>query len=298
MAERRMFAKNIVQSSRFLKMPVSSRELYFQLGMAADDDGIVEAWNVMKITNATEDDLRVLVSKGFVRLLNNEDLITYLTDWNTNNQIRKDRKHDSIYKNLLLGLPENVCDNQLTTKCQPTGNQLTTKCQPIDVKCETEDRIDKDRIGKVSLGKVRIDNCMTEKPDSESENINPSIELNYEELRNKWNTLSEYGVKELRILGPKTDRAKKLKACIEQFGLDSFNEVINEIKQSDYLLGKTDRTWGTEFVWVIEIENYTKILEGYYRNKGSLKPKNKNSWPDINRPPENYAELEARLLDN
>ena len=46
-----MFAKNVVQSSKFLKMPVSSRELYFQLGMSADDDGIVEAWNILKITN-------------------------------------------------------------------------------------------------------------------------------------------------------------------------------------------------------------------------------------------------------
>ena len=135
MAARRMFAKGIVQSSKFLKMPVSSRELYFQLGMSADDDGIVEAWNVMKLTNATEDDLRVLISKGYIAILNNEDLIAYLTDWNTNNSIRQDRKHDSIYKDLLLMLTEDNTDNQLTTKCQPTDNH-----------CETEVSIGKDNI--------------------------------------------------------------------------------------------------------------------------------------------------------
>ena len=37
MAERRMFAKSVVESARFLKMPVSSQNLYFHLGMNADD---------------------------------------------------------------------------------------------------------------------------------------------------------------------------------------------------------------------------------------------------------------------
>ena len=38
MAERRMFAKSVVESARFLKMPVSSQNLYCQLGMNADED--------------------------------------------------------------------------------------------------------------------------------------------------------------------------------------------------------------------------------------------------------------------
>lgn len=116
MAARRMFAKSIVQSSRFLKMPVSSRELYFQLGMSADDDGIVEAWNVMRVINATEDDLRVLVSKGYVNVLNNEDMIAYLIDWKTNNSIRSDRKHDSIYKDLLLEVMGDMEEERLPEK--------------------------------------------------------------------------------------------------------------------------------------------------------------------------------------
>lgn len=101
MAERRMFSKKIVRSSRFLKMPVSSRELYWQLGIEADDDGIVEAFTVMRTIGATEDDLKVLVSKQFVQVLN-EDLVTYILDWNENNKLRADRKVDSIYKDLLI----------------------------------------------------------------------------------------------------------------------------------------------------------------------------------------------------
>ena len=133
MAERRMFAKSIIGSARFLRMPPSSRLLYYDLGMYADDDGVVEAFSVMKQTSATEDDLRVLVSKGFVTVLN-EDLVALIADWNTNNFIRSDRYHPSIYKDLILQLNDGI----------PSDNQLTTIGIP---------RLGKDSIGKDSIGK-------------------------------------------------------------------------------------------------------------------------------------------------
>ncbi len=126
MAERRMFAKSVINSARFLTMPPSSRLLYYDLGMAADDDGVVEAFTVMRTTGAADDDLRVLVSKGFVSLLNDE-LVAYITDWSTNNQIRKDRYQPSIYRNLLVKLGD--------------GNQRSTQY-----------RLGEDSLGKVSTG--------------------------------------------------------------------------------------------------------------------------------------------------
>ena len=137
MAERRMFAKSVINSARFLTMPPSSRLLYYDLGMAADDDGVVEAFTVMRTTGAADDDLRVLVSKGFVSLLNDE-LVAYITDWSTNNQIRKDRYQPSIYKNLLVKLGDG---NQRLTDGLPDGNQRSTQY-----------RLGKDSLGKVSTG--------------------------------------------------------------------------------------------------------------------------------------------------
>lgn len=132
MAERRMFAKSIIGSARFLRMPPSSRLLYYDLGMYADDDGVVEAFSVMRQTGSTEDDLRVLVTKGFVTVLN-EDLVSLITDWNTNNFIRNDRYHPSIYKDLVLRLTDGI----------PTDNQRYTEVS-----------IGKDSLDKVSIGKV------------------------------------------------------------------------------------------------------------------------------------------------
>lgn len=101
-----MFHRTIIESARYLKMPSSSQSLYFHLCMNADDDGVVEGYTVLNKIRAHEDDLKVLITKGFVILLN-EDLVSYIVDWLVHNTIRADRKIDSIYQSLLLSvLPE------------------------------------------------------------------------------------------------------------------------------------------------------------------------------------------------
>lgn len=156
MADRRMFSARITNSARFLRMPVSSRLLYYDLGMTADDDGVVEAFSVMAATGATEDDLRVLCSKGFVTVLN-DDLVTYINDWNENNRLRADRKVDSIYKDLLLQIvPEaellqsrERADTGKSTarhakNGRPVDVQWTSNGQPMDNQWTAQDRIGKD----------------------------------------------------------------------------------------------------------------------------------------------------------
>ena len=151
MAERRMFARAIIGGARFLRMPATSRLLYSDLGMAADDDGCVEAFAVMRMTGATEDDLNVLVTKGFVRLLN-EDLVAFITDWAANNQIRKDRYHEGRYREL-IGCKCEVKllpDSQPETNCQPSANQ-------VGGNPATEGRLGKYSVGKGSIGDSKAD---------------------------------------------------------------------------------------------------------------------------------------------
>lgn len=45
MAERRMFAKTVIDSDLFLEMPITSQLLYFHLSMRADDDGFINKPN-------------------------------------------------------------------------------------------------------------------------------------------------------------------------------------------------------------------------------------------------------------
>ena len=41
MAAKRMFSIDVVDTDKFLDMPVSTQALYFHFGMRADDDGFV-----------------------------------------------------------------------------------------------------------------------------------------------------------------------------------------------------------------------------------------------------------------
>lgn len=148
-----MFAKSIVESARFLKMPVSSQNLYCHLGMNADDDGIVdgivEAYAVMNLVKAHEDDLRVLYSKGFIRILN-EDLVSYIEDWREQNKIRPDRKKDSIYKDLLLQIDPIVLLLEKKERSDPARKSGPSMDGQMSAQCST---------GKGSQGKESIGEC-------------------------------------------------------------------------------------------------------------------------------------------
>ena len=52
MANRRMFSLDVVDTDKFLEMPVTSQALYFHMGMRADDDGFLA--NPKKIMRRSE----------------------------------------------------------------------------------------------------------------------------------------------------------------------------------------------------------------------------------------------------
>lgn len=144
MAERRMFSKEIIDSDAFLEMPVSSQNLYFHLGMRADDDGFVnKTMRIMADCKASADDLKVLITKKYI--LPFDGGIVAIKHWRIHNLLRKDRHRPTKYQEFfkLLQVKENqaytMIDNQVTTNRQPSDNQVTPQ----------------DSIGKVSIGEVR-----------------------------------------------------------------------------------------------------------------------------------------------
>jgi len=140
-----MFSQRIINSGKFLKMPQTSQALYFHLGINADDDGVVEAYKIIRMGGFGEDDLKVLVSKDFVKVLN-EDLVSYILDWREHNLIRSDRKIDSIYKDLLLQI---VPDAEVV-KPMPRADTKKITGRPLDNQWTAQVRIGQDRLGKVN----------------------------------------------------------------------------------------------------------------------------------------------------
>ena len=108
MAERRMFAKTIVDSDAFLDMPMSARLLYYDLGMRADDDGFINApKKIMKMIGATNDDMNILIARKFV--IPFDSGVVVIKAWRINNYLRSDRHTSTKYKEEMsqLSIEEN-----------------------------------------------------------------------------------------------------------------------------------------------------------------------------------------------
>ena len=140
MANRRMFAKSIIQQAGFIRMSREARHLYFELGMEGDDDGFVEAYRVIVIAcgdiQKGLSELHELERNGFVKIIDDDSLLIHICNWKDNNQLRLDRYTRSRHADLLPVLyPEQFGDVH--------GNQRYTAGIPS--------------IGEISLGKVSSD---------------------------------------------------------------------------------------------------------------------------------------------
>lgn len=148
MAERRMFAKSIIDSDAFLDMPISARLLYYDLAMRADDDGFNNSpKKIMKIIGASEDDLRILAARKFI--IPFENGVVVIKHWRIHNYIRKDTYKETNYKEEkeMLFLDENNAYSLSET------HSLQSRDEPVDEPL-TQVRLGKDSIGKDSIGNI------------------------------------------------------------------------------------------------------------------------------------------------
>jgi len=137
MAERRMFAKTIIDSDAFLDMPLSTQSLYFHLSMRADDDGFIN--NVKKIQRmigCNDDDIKVLLGKKFI--IPFDSGVCVIKHWKIHNLIQKDRYKPTVYEDEKSKL--SIKNNNVYT--------LDTRC--IHDVHEMESQV---RLGKASLVK-------------------------------------------------------------------------------------------------------------------------------------------------
>jgi len=141
MAERRMFAKTIIDSDAFIDMPLSAQALYLHLSMRADDDGFVNnPKRIQRMIGAADDDMKLLVAKSF--LIPFENGIVVIKHWKVHNYIRSDRYTPTVYqeeKNLLT-----VEKSRVYTVGIPSGI-------PNGYQMDTQYRLGKDRLGKDRL---------------------------------------------------------------------------------------------------------------------------------------------------
>lgn len=209
MAERRMFSKTIIDSDIFLDMPTSTRLLYYDLAMRADDDGFINSpRKIARMTGASDDDLKILASKNYI--IPFASGIVVIRHWRVHNYIRKDTYNETQYKleKSTLELDNNKCYSVISDDRPRAVDEPSTQV-----------RLGKDRLDKDSINNI---------PASEDESSSASAKASKHKYGNYKNVLLKD--EELQSLKEKYSNWEEL----IQF-LDEYIEMKGYKAKSHYL---------------------------------------------------------------
>lgn len=207
MGNRRMISKTVTQTQRFLRLPLEAQALYFHLIQNCDDDGVVEAFPIIRMIGASEDNLGLLVIKQFVKPLNDE-MVYFVVDFHEQNTVRRDRYTPSIYKDLLEQNAENIITDSDDTTGKPLVNQTATTGKP---------NISKDNIskGKVSKG--------SSKETQEEKTTTTTAPIFSQEFINLYNSFEQESGRPLSAI-----QQQELGYMLEEFNADLIYEALTE----------------------------------------------------------------------
>lgn len=206
MAQKRMFDRAIIDTDKFMDLSMSSKALYFLLGMEADDEGFVSFKKVMRIHGGNEDDIKILVAKSFLIMF--ESGVVVITDWNTNNWLDSRRTRPTEYQKekRLLELTESnkyVLSNRL-------------------------DSIEEYRIEQKSIEENISDEESSQKSSKKSKSKIAHNPLGSEIIK----AFESIDPKNKTYYGNKTQR----QACdflIEEYGLDQVLDLIPKLEETN-----------------------------------------------------------------
>lgn len=90
MRKKRSFALCVVDSDSFLNLPRSTRLLYYDLVMRADDRGFISSpQRLLRTIDAAEKDLENLIKAQYIHRFSSKAIV--IMDWPKHNSIRRDR---------------------------------------------------------------------------------------------------------------------------------------------------------------------------------------------------------------
>lgn len=222
MAERRMFAKTIIDSDAFIDMPLSTQALYFHLSMRADDDGFINnPKKIIRMIGASEDDFKVLCMKKFI--IPFDSGIVVIKHWKIHNYIQKDRYKPTVY-------------SEERAKIELKDNGAYTECIQDVSNSETQVRVGK---SIDSLEVVEVSGSVSEEKgilnDSNVENYvdNSKLEYMHGKLGKGVVLLTE----------------KQQSALLDKLGIDAFDHYVEKLAK---FIIKNDATVGNHYETILK----------------------------------------------
>lgn len=159
------------------------------------------------------------------------------------------------------------------------------KKQALQIECKTNSKsnckanvnsLDKDIDKELDIEKEEEKEL--EKNNLESKD-SMSSEDDYSAVMSIWNALDGCGnIKP--IVNIKGKRRDCVRARLKEYGIEGFEKAIEMIKISEFLQGNNNKSWTVTFDWFIKPNNFVKVLEGNYSNKGghSSRIEEVDSW--------------------
>ena len=139
-----MMSKKIIDTDNFLDMPQSTQCLYFHLLLRADDDGFIQSpKSIMRITGCKDDDLKLLIAKGFV--IGFETGVIVIRHWRIHNYVQSDRYSKSELQEAKCVELKNKVYEVVEPPTNPDNTCMDTKCIQNVYNLDTQIRIDKIR---------------------------------------------------------------------------------------------------------------------------------------------------------
>lgn len=254
MAERRMFAKTIVDSDVFVDMPLSTQALYFHLSMCADDEGFINnPKKIQRMIGASDDDLKILIAKRYVLVFDSGVIV--IKHWKIHNYIQKDRFKSTIYE-----------DEKALIMTKENGSYTEKKDDgyKMDTKCIQNGYTGKDSIGKDSLGEFNSDSVEQSSPPPENKD-----DVFYEFIK-----IYNSSCPKLPKIQNLTEKRKTaIRKYIKELSVEQFKEECEITNTSDFLTGKNDRKWRADFDFLLRTDKAISILEGKYSDIPSERKK-------------------------
>lgn len=224
MAERRMFAKTIIDSDAFMDMPLSAQALYFHLSMRADDDGFINnPKKIQRMIGASDDDFKLLIMKRFV--ITFESGVVVIKHWKIHNYIRNDRYKPTIYREEKSLLEEK--ENKVYTEKKEFGI-------PNGYQRDTQVRLESELESELEVVVVEDDE---DGNGNECENVD-----NYVDNMEYMNGELGRGVVLLT--------QEQMASLLDKLGLDAFNHYVRKL--ADFIIEKkasVGNHYGTILKW-------------------------------------------------
>ena len=138
--------------------------------------------------------------------------------------------------------------------------------------------------GNVTKSNTEKEIDIEKEKEKDKDTINSISSTEVQQIINTWNSL---GLQNIKFIKNNTNRYKMLNARIKEYGIDTFLQAINNIRNSSFLKGQNNRNWIITFDWLIKPNNFIKVLEGNYddkENKGGVNNESRSNTSKNNEP--------------